>query len=784
MHFAFCILLPDFLSDIKTVGTPFVFTCKPKDPDALRPKMLSGLKSLIISEESDRLSSGYEDVTIKFREECKRLALGELIVHEEFTLHDSIAALEVMDPKMDNGIITEEEKMMHAYDVSQLLLPEEIVDIMDHLFASELSWHGGSSLSQTVFTCVYLQTVLAQTPNKFRYSRLDAADELLCGLLDLVLLPYIVGTAKCCFFIREEYLNGYLYDEEDVSTTDFGVDMFSSVSGESVSILLDDSVAWLERNQLALKAKFGQFDFSQLSERMKLRRAFLAVTQSMYSCKTLVSLVNQCSEHAQKIVPTLTPLSKLLRVFDSKIQRSLTSTAPPRSMMIMSVKEAYGEFNRLCTDLGRITHIDLSLQRSPVALFFYFDYLRKLRPIPLPLVRSLAQSILFRSEILLSPIRKHDFIVSSLQSVCGPNMHLFDPAFRSVELPSDRRHQIHRLLQQFFVRLEMPFMDLFRIFCHNPGRQRRNLVKVIADLEMLQAEAESLDEELAALTKEKPLRLAGGLQSHAFTISSWIFYLKMDCIIRLQFLGFGLDLYKPYEWPLIYWHLDYLLYVQNEHLTTILMNRLKPDSRPAKHVRHLMLQNEALAMACKAYFRLASALKMLGLIADPNLKFTSEESQYLHRMKPFMELGSPAPLPFLDYKRIASPGTMSPGEILRDAAVGFAQARLSFAALLKGGEDVEIHVLPEMVETFKKDTKQMVASCIASSLFVNMVIKEVDKGGLAGKALDAEYKYSFWFVQLSLRQDRHSFGQEGKAIGDKQDETDRNRSKGEEETIG
>ncbi|CAK7345370.1 unnamed protein product [Dovyalis caffra] len=96
---------------------------------------------------------------------CKELRDGELIHGENFNLYAAMSALEIMDPKMDSGIINRYASVDEAIEDGVAPVPisfdkttdvQCMIDVMDHLLACEATWHKGHSLAQTVFSCAYL----------------------------------------------------------------------------------------------------------------------------------------------------------------------------------------------------------------------------------------------------------------------------------------------------------------------------------------------------------------------------------------------------------------------------------------------------------------------------------------------------------------------------------------------------------------------------------------------------------------------------------------------------
>ncbi|KAK7243302.1 hypothetical protein RIF29_38095 [Crotalaria pallida] len=90
---------------------------------------------------------------------------GELIHGDNFNLFAAMSAVEIMDPKMDSGIVCTYYSLDEAIENSAAPVPISAdkttdvrctIDIMDHLLACEATWHKGHSLAQTVYSCLYL----------------------------------------------------------------------------------------------------------------------------------------------------------------------------------------------------------------------------------------------------------------------------------------------------------------------------------------------------------------------------------------------------------------------------------------------------------------------------------------------------------------------------------------------------------------------------------------------------------------------------------------------------
>ncbi|XP_043213832.1 N-alpha-acetyltransferase 35, NatC auxiliary subunit-like isoform X2 [Amphibalanus amphitrite] len=108
----------------------------------------------------------WTDITDDFLNACKDLKLGELVHDDMFGLFDAMSAIEMMDPKMDVGMLCNSSQrqirsFQQAVEDGLLktadLTPREQLGVMDTSLAYLLSWLEGHSLTQTVSTNAYLQ---------------------------------------------------------------------------------------------------------------------------------------------------------------------------------------------------------------------------------------------------------------------------------------------------------------------------------------------------------------------------------------------------------------------------------------------------------------------------------------------------------------------------------------------------------------------------------------------------------------------------------------------------
>ncbi|KHN75842.1 N-alpha-acetyltransferase 35, NatC auxiliary subunit [Toxocara canis] len=149
------------------------------------------------------------DITEEFFKECTKMKLGELAKSSNFQLSEAMSAIELMDPKMDIGMVPFDPSIRFENLVAtgRLNITEmesrELIATMDAMLASLMSWLDGNSIAQTLLTCVCLHDVQAirdATLASFCYAILELA----------TIFRHIIQTAAV---YEEEDFNGYFSSE-------------------------------------------------------------------------------------------------------------------------------------------------------------------------------------------------------------------------------------------------------------------------------------------------------------------------------------------------------------------------------------------------------------------------------------------------------------------------------------------------------------------------------------------------------------------------------------------
>ena len=152
------------------------------------------------------------------------LGVGEFMAVETFSLLESMSALELMDIKMDPP-----ERAAKPIDLQELVdagqLPLESLSLASAralalgLLVREVAWCNGTSLAETVFTCLYLHDPalkhLVASVNAGGAHEKHVARTGTEGLGMRAWSGLAVGTLKTVALTREAVFHADIYEEED-----------------------------------------------------------------------------------------------------------------------------------------------------------------------------------------------------------------------------------------------------------------------------------------------------------------------------------------------------------------------------------------------------------------------------------------------------------------------------------------------------------------------------------------------------------------------------------------
>ncbi|KAI1341668.1 Mak10-domain-containing protein [Xylariaceae sp. FL0016] len=674
------------------------------------------------------------DITEKFTKAVKSLKLGELAKDEHFTLFESVSALEIMDPKMDSGVLAERESLDEEYDVSRDLLPEEILGIIDQLLCLEMAWHLGYPLSQTLLTCVYIEALIQDCPQTIAQANFkqQAGRSPKLPVLFMVLRAYCLGLIKTCFYVNEIVRDELYYEEEDFVTNTYDRRLLNDVPDTDIVNLLQEA-----RAELRLSNDVPKPISMALDLRLELRIAFLRAMDLSFlrkanpdSLKMPWIQMRGLMNHIEKQHDLGKPVPD---AFSTKLQRRLTSTMPPRPIVQLSFEECNAQFKRLFED--GIEATDVLKYSDPQSLLTFITLFNAQQPQPLVFVRTLLQSLLFKDMVVLGNYSIRQIIDHDLSIVVVPYGPHIDPSYDNIEVPTDPRHQTAAQMEIFRQRVADAYFDLFRIFCLNRCRLRRSLCHHIQEWDMVQQDVEEIDQLLQINLDEKILQTERGDLGYALPLSSWAYLYKLRQMEWIVQLGFELSVYQPDELAGMYWYLNYLAKTRAQHgdrIKSFTNHKIsevasgykehklpeaigKEFERSQNYIRATMLDAACTWEFADGLCCLYTVLLRLKLVVPPPRPYSNDTLRYEIRMKPFQNIMLPQLPTFDEFNRATAQPETSVTDLLRYADNAVAGARKGYEALSKmpESEAYSVNVHSRWVGNVKGCLKAAIAAGIA-----------------------------------------------------------------------
>ncbi|TYI68782.1 hypothetical protein E1A91_D08G110800v1 [Gossypium mustelinum] len=554
---------------------------------------------------------------------CAGLRDGELIHGDNFNLFAAMSALEIMDPKMDSGIVCTYYSIDEAIENGAAPIPISLdstidvrctIDIMDHLLACEAAWHKGHSLAQTVFSCIYLLRLDRTAPHALLHSY--------CRI--------IRATCKAVVSVVSD---ARTHEEEDLFTMTYGLPLNGDGDDKCLSILnaVEETIS---RQLRACKATSSKRrlpeDLEPLQSNPNLEEGFCKALLCRLRFRKHFFHVLSCMKRPQgrglesarkHIASCLTELESILKSadflrscfdescegdiddkttasgfepigFDAMLNSRLSAPTPPRAIKILSWKKAVEYFVKLLHDLDVIC--SYSLDPHLESLLRFVVQFQKSQP-----------DLVARSHLQLLLVQ-------------DGKLYGRDPFFavinKAAALPeATKNHDIQK--NESFLQLGMLVMNLLKILCTNAAWQRRKLGKFLQDWRVIYVQLE-----LAFRNEYGEVSSSSNDENTCMKIFQhillWVEEQTYWIAFRFLILGFELELYSTGEYCMVYWYLYAVLIKLTEkthlmmavsHDTAKRKGKKKKDS-PKDLARESRIPPAVLFLQC--YICLAEGLTM------------------------------------------------------------------------------------------------------------------------------------------------------------------------------
>ncbi|TRY99434.1 hypothetical protein DNTS_022988 [Danionella cerebrum] len=601
-----------------------------------------------------------------------------------FGLFEAMSAIEMMDPKMDAGMIGNQvnRKVLNfeqavkdeAIRVKDLSVPE-LIGIMDTCFCCLITWLEGHSLAQTVFTCLYVHNPdLIQDP---------------------ALKAFALGILKICDIAREKvnkaavfeeargihFLSPYHFIQEDFQAMTYGFKMANNVTDLRVTGMLKDVEDELQRKVKSTRSRQGEqrdpeveLDMSAVSEAQKLMTQASDILPALHSTIQYgIQSQNDTSKGDHPIMMGFEPLVN---------QRLLPPTFP-RYAKIIKREEMVNYFSKLIERIKAVCEV-ISITSLHSILDFFCEFSEQS---PCVLSRSLLQTtFLIDNRKVFGTHLMQDMIKDALR-------HFVSPPVLSTKCSLNNNHQAKDYIDSFVTHCARPFCSLIQIHGHNRARQRDKLGHILEEFATLQDEAEKVDAALhGLLMKLEPQR------QHLACLGTWILYHNLRIMIQYLLSGFELELYSMHEYYYIYWYLSEFLYAwlmstlsradssqmaEERILEEQLKVRSSKKSKKKKKARPLskeITMSQAYQNMCAGMYKTMIALDMDRKVRKPQFELDSEQVRYEHRFAPFNSVVTPPPVHYIQFKEMSDLKKYNPpprsADLYMAASKHFQQAKL------------------------------------------------------------------------------------------------------------
>ncbi|CAN8270746.1 unnamed protein product [Cochlearia groenlandica] len=506
-------------------------------------------------------NSVWSDVSPLLSAACSDLHEGELIHGDNFNLFAAMSALEIMDPKMDSGMVSTFYSIDEAIENGFAPVPissdktvdvQCIIDIMDHLLACEATWHMGHSLAQTVFSCIYV----------LRPERTSS---------QALLHSYCRVIRATCRAVVSVVSDARTNEEEDVFTMTYGLPFNGDEDAKGL-LLLNAVEETLCRQLRACKATSSKRRALEELEplqtnphleegfckallcRIRFRKHYQHAVNCMKRpqgrglelarkhiayCISELDCVLESAEFVRldvvesgksEIEESTTASGHQPVGFDPTLNKRLSAPTPPRAIKLLSWKKAIEYFVKLLHNLDQICAF--SLEPDLDAVLQFVTQFQKSRP-----------DLVARAHLQLLLVQDGKLYGrDTFLTICA----------RSVGLDVTKNHGLH--LNEYILQLNQLMMNLLKILCANTPWQRRKLGKILNDWSVFNVQVYNTIYDIRnPQYNDKSLVILNHIYGWLEEQIHWV-------ALRFLVLGFDLELYSQSEYCMVYWYMYIIIW--------------------------------------------------------------------------------------------------------------------------------------------------------------------------------------------------------------------------------
>ncbi|KAK9467202.1 Mak10 subunit, NatC N-terminal acetyltransferase-domain-containing protein [Lipomyces arxii] len=713
------------------------------------------------------VAPNYVDVTDLFRAEAQKIQPSELVMMETFELVNSINALEIMDAKMDTGLL-DLQSQDWEFDARANRTAEQIIGIMDELFCMQMSWHTGGALCQSVFTCLYVEQALTNYNGTIASAHFGTSATDLPELdwtmhenvfVHSTLRAYVIAIVKACDFVNKRLPCNEIMADEDIVMQTYGLDMLQFVNAEDTCTLLDNAIEDLARLKAEAKSAAEKTCIDALDTRLQFcKMQVQALDAADDTPERQNELLSEFPNLLVRIIETHALAVPVPSAFSIAIQGRLECGMPPRPMAKINFSDAITTCRSLFD--GILDVLKIQKYDSIGEIIVYFERFAMRRPTELPYVRcQLFKRFLVGGEVVgQHPLR--ELTEADIVDISCPLPALF-------AIPMD--HICRPDFDEFMNRATGCLQTYMSVLCRNKSRLRQGLCRALLDWDSLQVDSENL-ESRPEMIEFSPMISAGpdgGEYMQSLPLSSWVYTRKLQIMLQIVYTGFELDIYRLEEWSVVYGHAIYLLQAYSSHLqrtyaaveATVSASKnsgskakkskrrknadasgprpdLEAASKSFAWCDSMMMLAKVYRKLSQGYVSIAKALVAGGVLREFGVTrlsesggqdYSSGELMYKLRMKPYSTIGVPEVLSYASFVRMNNVEGLKVEELLGSAQVAIQDARCLIDTMSKQEQVNAGLVQYENTQALQQLTRSCIGTGVAISMLQRLKLQESSK---------------------------------------------------------
>ncbi|KAI6098028.1 Mak10 subunit, NatC N-terminal acetyltransferase-domain-containing protein [Pisolithus croceorrhizus] len=486
-------------------------------------------------------NNSYEDVTAQFEQTSRDMEPGALMFNKDFP-----NPCQIGEPRFDSGLALLDDSRP-PFDPLVPLLPEEVCWIIDRAFSCEIAWHTGYTLSQTVFSFLYVHALPDIDPDTISPHHHDPDRARPVELVSVVLRASVLGLLKCCDLAWRELVKGNVYDCEDWQSDKCDVPMSEAFPASRILGILDEACVWV-RNSSRVSAvdvedcafpppspskgrtRCSLHPFSNLT--VDARRTFFSpAVKGLFSLRPLIETARVMLQHVRASPPPPPrSCSPAPHAFDPQFPRVLVSAIPLQPIQLPEQSKVWDTLAGL---LDSLEQLSVLIEIPDLSTWDVVGTLRIWQPQPnqsLAYVRSAFQSAIHENGIILNKyLQKHAvdcFLMEALQIPYDSFISSFQT--RWVGPDSLPLRHIERTITELLV-------GRTKSHWYNPPRRRRYCMKSLFDWHKLYATLTDVQKHLSPVQSGMDV---------VTRLRSVVLMRRLETISDIVLSGFQLSLYS------------------------------------------------------------------------------------------------------------------------------------------------------------------------------------------------------------------------------------------------